>query len=171
MVFPFSPHSQEMGSSSVMCSMKTSCHWHPNIPSKSSWSWHWTWLYETQMPVFSFQSWCLEGTRIFTGREYHSPKKQGAVKLPENAWHFVPGPKPQPPQGGWVACFLLLTGLLWVTHLPNVPSEWPWFSALLPAHWPSVFNPGELFPFQTHGLRQVLLYFTTPGLSWGTQNL
>ena len=45
----------------------------------------------------------------FTGREYHSPKKQGAVKLPENAWHFGPGPKPQPPQGGWVACFLLLS--------------------------------------------------------------
>lgn len=36
---------------------------------------------------------------------------------------------------------------------------------------PSLFNPGELFPFQTHGLRQVLLYFTTPSLSWGTQNL
>ena len=87
--------------------MKTSCHRHTHFPSKSSWSWHWTWLYETQMPIFSFQSWCLEGTWVFTGRKHHRPKKQGAVRLPVKAWHFGPGPKPQPPQGGWVAVFLL----------------------------------------------------------------
>ena len=146
-----------MGSSSVICSMKTSCHWHTNIPSKSSWSWHWTWFYETQMPVFSFQSWCPEGTRIFTGRKYHSPKKQGSVKLPVNAWQFVPGPKPQPPQGGWVAVFLFLS---------DGPDFLP-FSLLTD---PLSLTQGSYFLFRL-GLRQVLLYFTMPGLSWGTQNL